>query len=66
MRRWACLSPPLARRAEALMQGGAPRRALDRRRDDAMVLAGEYDLTVDRTDLTSIPARLSEERWRPG
>ena len=33
--------------------------------DDAMALAVEHDLTVDRTDLTSILARLSEIGRRP-
>ncbi len=49
----------LARRAEALMDSGAHAEALVVA-DDAMALAVEHDLTVDRTDLTSILARLSE------
>jgi DNA-binding CsgD family transcriptional regulator/tetratricopeptide (TPR) repeat protein len=55
----------LARRAEALMDGGAPAQALVVA-DEAMALAVEHDLTVDRTDLTSILARLSESAGDPG
>ncbi|HET6969342.1 MAG TPA: helix-turn-helix transcriptional regulator, partial [Ornithinibacter sp.] len=55
----------LARRAEALMDGGSPADAL-RVADEAMALAVEHDLTVDRTDLASILARLSESAGDPG
>ena len=55
----------LARRAEALMDGGRSTEALGVA-DDAMALAVEHDLTVDRTDLTSILARLSESAGDPG
>ena len=55
----------LARRAEALMDAGRDAEALAVA-DDAMVLAVEHDLTVDRTDLTSILARLSESAGDPG
>ncbi|HSO65853.1 MAG TPA: tetratricopeptide repeat protein, partial [Ornithinibacter sp.] len=55
----------LARRAEALMDGGAPAEALVVA-DEAMALAVEHDLTVDRTDLASILARLSESAGDPG
>ena len=55
----------LARRAEALMDGGSPADAL-RVADEAMALAVEHDLTVDRTDLASILARLSEGAGDPG
>ena len=55
----------LARRAEALMDSGASAQALVVA-DDAMALAVEHDLTVDRTDLTSILARLSESAGDPG
>ncbi len=55
----------LARRAEALMDSGSSDRALVVA-DDAMALAVEHDLTVDRTDLTSILARLSESAGDPG
>jgi len=55
----------LARRAEALMDSGANAEALEVA-DDAMALAVEHDLTVDRTDLTSILARLSESAGDPG
>ena len=55
----------LARRAEALMDGGASAEALAVA-DDAMALAVEHDLTVDRTDLASILARLSETAGDPG
>ena len=54
----------LARRAEALMDDGASADALVVA-DEAMALAVEHDLTVDRTDLASILARLSESRGRP-
>ena len=55
----------LARRAEALMDGGAPPRR-SAVADEAMALAVEHDLTVDRTDLASILARLSETAGDPG
>jgi DNA-binding CsgD family transcriptional regulator/tetratricopeptide (TPR) repeat protein len=55
----------LARRAEALMDGGRSAEALGVA-DEAMALAVEHDLTVDRTDLTSILARLSESAGDPG
>ena len=55
----------LARRAEALMDWGSPSEALVVA-DDAMDLAVEHDLTVDRTDLASILARLSESAGDPG
>ncbi len=54
----------LARRAEALMDSGKSAQALAVA-DDAMELAVEHDLTVDRTDLTSILARLSEAAGDP-
>jgi DNA-binding CsgD family transcriptional regulator/tetratricopeptide (TPR) repeat protein len=55
----------LARRAEALMDGDSPADALAVA-DEAMALAVEHDLTVDRTDLASILARLSESAGDPG
>ncbi len=55
----------LARRAEALMDDGRQAEALAVA-DDAMASAAEHDLTVDRTDLTSILARLSESAGDPG
>jgi DNA-binding CsgD family transcriptional regulator/tetratricopeptide (TPR) repeat protein len=55
----------LARRAEALMDDGESAEALAVA-DDAMALAVEHDLTVDRTDLASILARLSETAGDPG
>ncbi|GAA4402499.1 helix-turn-helix transcriptional regulator [Fodinibacter luteus] len=55
----------LTRRAEALMDGGAHAEALAVA-DEAMALAVEHDLTVDRTDLASILARLSETAGDPG
>lgn len=55
----------LARRAEALMDSGANAEALEVA-DEAMALAVEHDLTVDRTDLASILARLSEVAGDPG
>ena len=54
----------LARRAEALMDSGAAAEALEVA-DEAMALAVEHDLAVDRTDLTSILARLSETSGDP-
>jgi DNA-binding CsgD family transcriptional regulator/tetratricopeptide (TPR) repeat protein len=55
----------LARRAEALMDAGRSAQALAVA-DEAMALAVEHDLTVDRTDLASILARLSESAGDPG
>ena len=55
----------LARRAEALMDDGRQAEALAVA-DEAMESAAEHDLTVDRTDLTSILARLSESAGDPG
>ncbi|HYN66059.1 MAG TPA: AAA family ATPase [Ornithinibacter sp.] len=55
----------LVRRAEALMDGGAPSEALAVA-DEAMARAVEHDLTVDRTDLASILARISESAGDPG
>jgi DNA-binding CsgD family transcriptional regulator/tetratricopeptide (TPR) repeat protein len=55
----------LTRRAEALMDSGASAEALAVA-DDAMALAVEHDLTVDRTDLASVLARLSETAGDPG
>jgi DNA-binding CsgD family transcriptional regulator len=54
----------LARRAEALMDTGSTAEALEVA-DEAMELAVEHDLTVDRTDLASILARLSEVAGDP-
>ncbi len=54
----------LARRAEALMDSGAEPEALEVA-DEAMALAVEHDLAVDRTDLASILARLSETSGDP-
>ncbi len=54
----------LARRAEALMDSGAAAEALEVA-DEAMALAVEHDLAVDRTDLASILARLSETSGDP-
>ncbi len=54
----------LARRAEALMDAGMEAEALVVA-DEAMALAVEHDLRVDRTDLTSILARLSESAGDP-
>ncbi|MFL6080436.1 MAG: AAA family ATPase [Ornithinibacter sp.] len=54
----------LARRAEALMDSGAAAQALEVA-DEAMALAVEHDLAVDRTDLASILARLSETSGDP-
>ncbi|WP_392542018.1 AAA family ATPase [Oryzobacter telluris] len=54
----------LARRAEALMDTGSTAEALEVA-DEAMALAVEHDLTVDRTDLASILARLSEVAGDP-
>ena len=47
------------------MDGGRSDEALGVA-DEAMALAVEHDLTVDRTDLTSILARLSESAGDPG
>ncbi len=55
----------LARRAEALMDDGASAEALAVA-DEAMALAVEHELTVDRTDLASVLARLSETAGDPG
>jgi len=55
----------LTRRAEALMDDGASAEALAVA-DEAMALAVEHDLTVDRTDLASVLARLSETAGDPG
>ncbi len=55
----------LARRAEALMDAGSAAEALTVA-DEAMALAVEHDLPVDRTDLSSILARLSETAGDPG
>lgn len=55
----------LTRRAEALMDSGSMAQALDVA-DEAMALAVEHDLRVDRTDLSSILARLSEAAGDPG
>ena len=54
----------LTRRAEALMDADATAEALEVA-DEAMALAVEYDLSVDRTDLSSILARLSEVAGDP-
>ncbi len=54
----------LARRAEALMDTGSTGEALAVA-DEAMDLAVANDLTVDRTDLASILARLSEVAGDP-
>ena len=54
----------LARRAEALMDSGARPEALEVA-DEAMALAVQHDLAVDRTDLASILARLSEDSGDP-
>ena len=55
----------LTRRAEALMDSGATADALEVA-DDAMALAVEHDLRVDRTDLSSTLARLTEVAGDPG
>jgi DNA-binding CsgD family transcriptional regulator/tetratricopeptide (TPR) repeat protein len=55
----------LTRRAEALMDAGAASDALVVA-DEAMALAVEHDLRVDRTDLSSTLARLSEVAGDPG
>ncbi|MFQ6172528.1 helix-turn-helix transcriptional regulator [Oryzobacter sp. R7] len=55
----------LTRRAEALMDAGATAEAVEVA-DEAMALAVEHDLWVDRTDLSSILARLSEVAGDPG
>ena len=55
----------LTRRAEALMDDGSSAEALAVA-DQAMALAVEHDLTVDRTDLASVLARLSETAGDPG
>ena len=54
----------LTRRAEALMDADATAEALEVA-DEAMALAVEHDLSVDRTDLSSILARLSEVAGDP-
>ncbi|WP_299445344.1 AAA family ATPase [uncultured Phycicoccus sp.] len=54
----------LARHAEALMDAGSSAEALVVA-DDAMALAAEHDLTVDRTDLAAILARLSDSAGDP-
>ncbi len=54
----------LTRRAEALMDSDATAEALEVA-DEAMALAVEHDLSVDRTDLSSILARLSEVAGDP-
>ncbi|MGL4178015.1 MAG: helix-turn-helix transcriptional regulator [Dermatophilaceae bacterium] len=55
----------LTRRAEALMDAGVTADALEVA-DEAMALAVEHDLRVDRTDLSSTLARLSEVAGDPG
>ena len=55
----------LARRSEALMDDDASAEALAVA-DEAMALAVEHELTVDRTDLALVLARLSETAGDPG
>ncbi|HEX6916993.1 MAG TPA: AAA family ATPase, partial [Phycicoccus sp.] len=54
----------LARRSEALMDSGDTTAALALA-DEAMALAVEHDLVVDRAELAAILARLSEEAGDP-
>lgn len=55
----------LTRRAEALLDAGDTGPALEVA-DEAMALAVAHDLVVDRTDLASVLARLSEVAGDPG